>query len=109
MTTQAVFRALADPTRREILVMLSQQDMTIGEVSENFDMTRAAVKKHLRVLQDGQLISVQAQGRSRVNHLEPCALQSAGEWLDYFRQFWDDRFAALQQAIEAEKSTGESK
>jgi len=107
MTTQLVFRALADPTRREILVMLSQQDMTIAEVSDNFDMTRAAVKKHLTVLQDGQLISVRTQGRSRVNQLEPHALKAAGEWLEYFRQFWDDRFAALNMAIEADKSTGD--
>ncbi|MBX2805645.1 MAG: metalloregulator ArsR/SmtB family transcription factor [Hyphomicrobiales bacterium] len=104
MTTQAVFRALADPTRRDILVMLAREDMTIAEVSEHFDMTRAAVKKHLSVLQEGELISVRIEGRARVNHLEPHALILASEWLDSFRRFWDDRFADLHQAIEAEKS-----
>lgn len=106
MMAQPVFRALSDPTRRDILMMLAQQDMTIAEVSENFDMTRAAVKKHLTVLQEGDLISVRTRGRSRVNHLEPQALRSAAEWLDHFRRFWDDRFTALDQAIEAENAKG---
>ena len=68
---QGAFRALADPTRRDIVKLLSQRDMTIGEVSDCFAMTRAAVKKHLIVLEEGRLISVQPSGRERINRLVP--------------------------------------
>lgn len=94
------FRALADPTRRGILLFLSERDMSIGEVSERFDITRAAVKKHLTILEDGELISVRARGRERINHLEPDALKAVSDWLDYFNRFWDGRLAGLQQAVE---------
>ncbi|PCJ95084.1 MAG: transcriptional regulator [Hyphomicrobiales bacterium] len=99
---QGAFRALADPTRRQILMHLSQQDMTIAQVSERFDMTRGAVRKHLGILEEGHLISVQVQGRERVNRLEPSGMKSATKWLSYFSQFWDDKLGALGTAIEAE-------
>ena len=58
-----IFRVIADPTRREILALLSEGAMTVGDVAERFDMTRPAVAKHLKVLSDGGLISVEARGR----------------------------------------------
>lgn len=97
---QAAFRALADPSRRMILVHLSDKDMTIGEVAEQFDMTRAAVKKHLTVLEEGKLISVRAKGRERINRLEPAGLKPVSDWLGYFNQFWDERLSRLQDAID---------
>ncbi len=100
---QGAFRALADPTRRDILVFLSERDMTVGEVAACFDMTRAAVKKHLTVLEKGALISVQPRGRERINRLEPLGLKTVADWLSYFDQFWDARLAALQDAIEDEE------
>ena len=103
MSEQGAFRALADPTRRQILLDLSAQDMSIGEVSENFDMTRAAIKKHLVILEEGKLISVHTRGRERINRLEPVGMKSAFDWLNYFNRFWDDKFASLRTAIENEK------
>ena len=97
---QPTFRALADPTRRDILVMLREKDMTIAEVAENFEMTRAAVKKHLTVLSDGGLITVRAQGRERINTLNPLGMAPVLDWLTFFDGFWDDRLAALKSAIE---------
>ncbi len=101
-TQQDAFKALADPTRRMILMHLSSKDMTIGEVSDQFEMTRAAVKKHLNILENGELISVHKKGRERINHLETKGLKSAYEWLSYFDQFWDERLNALKNAIENE-------
>jgi DNA-binding transcriptional ArsR family regulator len=97
---QGAFRALADPTRRQILMHLGSSDMTIAEVSEQFDMTRGAVKKHLTILQEGNLISVHARGREKINRLEPEGLKAAADWLNYFNRFWDDKLSALQSAIE---------
>lgn len=97
---QPTFRALADPTRREILLLLKDRDLTIAEVAENFDMTRAAVKKHLTVLTAGGLISVRTQGRERINTINPDGMKPVIDWLTYFDAFWDDRLAALKSEIE---------
>ncbi len=101
---QDAFRALADPTRRDILTHLSRREMTIGEVAGHFTMTRAAVKKHLSVLQNGGLISVHPRGRERINRLEPQGIKTVSDWLSYFEQFWDTRLQALQEAVENEES-----
>ncbi|MEY8829019.1 ArsR/SmtB family transcription factor [Sedimentitalea sp. XS_ASV28] len=97
---QPCFRALADPTRRDIVMMLAQSDMTIGQLTDRFDMTRAAVKKHLTVLSDGGLITVRTRGRERINSLNPEGFAPVVNWLSYFDQFWDDRLASLKSAIE---------
>ena len=102
--THATFRALADPTRRDILRMLKDRDMTIAEVSANFDMTRAAVKKHLTLLSDGGLIIVRAKGRERINTLNPRGMVPVLDWLSYFDAFWDSRLATLKSAIEKDKT-----
>ena len=99
-SNQSLFRALADPTRRDILLMLRGADMTIAQVADNFDMTRAAVKKHLTVLSDGGLITVRAQGRERYNTLNPNAFAPIHDWLGFFDVFWDDRLSDLKTAIE---------
>ena len=101
---QPVFRALADPTRRDILLLLRTRDMTIAEVAENFDMTRAAVKKHLIILAEGGLIMMQRRGRETINLLDPMGMTPAVDWLEYFDRYWDGRLAALKSAIEKENS-----
>jgi DNA-binding transcriptional ArsR family regulator len=97
---QATFRALADPTRRHILSLLQAEPMTIGAVADRFDMTRPAIKKHLRVLEDGRLITVTPQGRERINRINPDGFAAVEIWLETFDRFWDDRLAALKSAIE---------
>ena len=97
---QCGFRALADPTRRSILQLLASRDMTITEVAENFEMTRAAVKKHLTILHEGDLISVHVEGRSRVNALNPQGIRRVFDWFRYFDAFWDDRLHKLKSEIE---------
>ena len=100
---QGAFRALADPSRRAILKLLSENEMTIGEVAGHFDMTRGAVKKHLTILEEGKLISVHPKGRERLNRLEPMTLKSVADWLRYFSDFWDEKLVKLQAAVEAEE------
>ena len=100
---QATFRALADPTRRDILQLLARSDMTIGQVAQAFPMTRAAVKKHLSVLEDGHLIAVEPRGRERINRLRPNALQPVLHWMNELDAAWDARLNALKSAIEKDK------
>ena len=97
---QPTFRALADPTRRAILLILARKEQTIGEVAEKFDMTRGAVKKHLTILEEGQLITVETRGRQRINRLNPDAIRPAFDWLSFFETFWDTRLSALKDAVE---------
>lgn len=98
---QSSFKALADPTRRSILMHLSTQDMTVQELTNHFDMTRAAVKKHLNILENGKLIKAQQQGRNRINSIDIAGLESVTEWLNYFDQFWDSRLDKLTDVINA--------
>lgn len=77
--------------------------MTIGEITDQFDMTRAAVKKHLTILEAGKLISVRSNGRERINTLEASGLQSVADWLGYFEHFWDQRLDKLKQAIKTQQ------
>ena len=97
---QLGFRALADTTRRDILKLLAGNDMTIAEVADNFDMTRAAVKKHLTILSDGGMITIRAQGRNRINALNPDGIKRVFDWFGFFDAFWDDRLTSLKDAIE---------
>jgi len=97
---QLGFRALADPTRRDILHLLAKSDMTIAEVSDNFQMTRAAVKKHLSILHEGELITVRPRGRTKVNALNAKGLKRVSNWLSYFDTFWDERLDKLKTEIE---------
>lgn len=100
---QPVFRALADPTRRAIIAMLSEGERPIADIAAKFEMTRPAVAKHLAILKEGGVIRVEKKGRERINRLDPSALKSAADWLNYFDKFWDDKLEKLKQAVE-EKS-----
>lgn len=97
---QMGFRALADPTRRSILQLLAKRDMTIAEVADNFEMTRAAVKKHLTILKEGDLIAVEVAGRARRNQLNPDGLKRLVDWFGFFDAFWDSKLETLKTEIE---------
>ena len=96
MSLQPAFRALSDPTRREILCLLSQGEMSVAQVS----VTRAAVKKHLNVLEQGALITVRREGRETLNALHPEGMAPVRDWLSFFDRFWGDRLGALKDSIE---------
>lgn len=105
--SQFAFRALADPTRRQILSHLAKSDMTIAEVAEHFPTSRGAIKKHLGILEEGKLISVHPRGRERVNRLEADALKPVSDWVNYFNQFWDEKLSNLQTAIKIHQNNSE--
>jgi DNA-binding transcriptional ArsR family regulator len=98
--SQDSFRALADPTRREILNILATGPKTIREVALHFDITRPAVKKHLSILQEGQLITVETRGRERINSLSDAGFRPVLDWLSFFDGYWNDRLASLKSTIE---------
>lgn len=97
---QTTFRALSDPTRRGILRILANNDQTIGEVANQFDVTRPAIKKHLSILEAADLIEVTAQGRERINHLKLDGFLPVIDWLSVFDTFWETRLTTLKSTIE---------
>jgi len=98
---QSSFRALGDPTRRQILMELGEEELTISEVVDKFDLTRTAVRKHLTILEEGNLITVTARGKERITRLNPKGLKSAADWFNYFDQYWDTALGSLKNAIES--------
>jgi DNA-binding transcriptional ArsR family regulator len=96
----AVFHALADPTRRAILRDVSRGEKTVSDVAKPFTLTLAAVSKHLNVLEAADLVARERRGSFQIVRLTPSSLQEAEEWLSYYRYFWSTRLDALAQRLE---------
>ncbi|GKY88242.1 ArsR/SmtB family transcription factor [Sinisalibacter aestuarii] len=97
-----VFAALADPTRRAILTMLLEDDMAVTDVAEPFEMSLAAVSKHLAILTRAGLISQEKRGRVKWCKLEPDALKDASVWMQAFGQFEELDLDAFERFLDAE-------
>jgi len=87
--------ALADPTRRTIVELLFERDLSAGELAARFETSRPAVSRHLRVLREQGLVQARADGRRRVYSLDPEPLAELDEWLTRYRGFWTNRLDAL--------------
>lgn len=94
-----VFDALADPTRRAILVRLAQGEATVGVLSRPFAISAPAISRHLKVLEEAELISNERSGKARVCRLRPQTLAKARDWLDFSRRFWGASLDRLDQHL----------
>jgi DNA-binding transcriptional ArsR family regulator len=101
----ATFAALADPTRRAILARLASGEASVRELTEPFSMTQAAVSKHLKVLERAGLISRARDAQRRPRRLEAAPLAEANEWLERYRQFWEDSYGRLDALLAEMKQT----
>ena len=102
----AVFAALADPTRRAIAERLAQGPASMTELAEPFDVTLPAIVKHLAVLEHAGLVEHEKDGRVRYFTLVPEQLDSVADWLQRYGEFWRERFDGLHQYLRAERATG---
>jgi DNA-binding transcriptional ArsR family regulator len=93
------FHAIADPTRRAILVLLAAQTMTAGAIADNFDVARPTISKHMQVLSECELISANHKGREIYYELKVDKMKDIDIWLAQFRQIWADRYNQLDQLI----------
>ena len=91
----ATFAALADPTRRAILARLASGEASVRELGEPFSMSQAAISKHLKVLERAGLISHGREAQRRPRRLEAAPLSEANEWLERYRQFWEESYGRL--------------
>lgn len=109
MTTDRLsttFAALADPTRRAILARLALGEATVTELAEPFDMSLPAISKHLKVLEQAGMIAQAREKQWRPRRLEPAALKEAANWLDYYRQFWEESFDRLEAYLKMLQAKG---
>ncbi|MCM3718079.1 ArsR/SmtB family transcription factor [Fictibacillus phosphorivorans] len=98
-----VFKAIADPTRREVLRLLSESERPISEIADHFDMSRTAVTKHLNILKEAELISGRKEGREKIYQLHPEPLTEVKQWLSYYERFWENKLSMLKHLVEDEK------
>jgi DNA-binding transcriptional ArsR family regulator len=105
-----VFQALADPTRRAILLLVASQSITAGAIASNFNTARPTVSKHLQILTECKLLEQQPYGREVYYHLNPQKIKEIADFIEPFRKFWDDRFnklEAIMKKIDKEAGPGD--
>lgn len=99
-----VFQAIADPTRRAILLLVASQSMTAGAIASNFDTARPTVSKHLQILTECELLLQQQNGREIHYHLNAKKMKAIADFIEPFRKMWDDRFNKLENIMKKYKT-----
>jgi DNA-binding transcriptional ArsR family regulator len=94
-----IFQAIADPTRRAIIALIAIQASTPNAIAENFDTSRQAVSKHLRILTECELVKQEYQGREIYYSLEIDKLKEVDQWLEQYREIWETKFNQLDQLL----------
>lgn len=96
-----VFQAIADPTRRTILLLLASQTMTAGAIAANFDVARPTVSNHIKILTECELLKQEQLGREIYYQLNPEKMKAVDNFLEPFRKMWDDRFNKLEAVMKS--------
>lgn len=99
-----VFQAIADPSRRAILLLLASQSMTAGAIASNFDSARPTISKHLQILTECKLLRQEFQGREIYYHCNPKPMKEIAIFLEPFIKMWDDRFNKLEHIMNSYKT-----
>jgi len=98
------FQVIADPSRRQILQLLTKDSLTINTIAENFEMSRPAVSKHIKILDNAGFISIQNIGRERYCILKQDGFNELQEWIDYFDNFWVSKLKKLETLLNQKSS-----
>ena len=98
--TLDAFQVIADPSRRQILQLLSKDNLTINRLAENFDMSRPAVSKHIKILYNAGFISIRDIGRERYCTLKQDGFNELQEWINYFDKFWNIKLKKLEMLLD---------
>jgi DNA-binding transcriptional ArsR family regulator len=99
-----VFQAIADPTRRAILLLVATQTMTAGAIASNFDTARPTVSKHLQILTECELLEHQQTGREIYYHINAKKMKEVADFIEPFRKMWDERFDKLEAIMKKYKN-----
>jgi DNA-binding transcriptional ArsR family regulator len=98
-----VFQAIADPTRRAILLLVASQALTAGAIAANFDTARPTVSKHLQILTECELLEQKQSGREIYYHINAKNMKQVADFIEPFRKMWDERFNKLETIMKAFK------
>jgi DNA-binding transcriptional ArsR family regulator len=98
-----VFQAIADPNRRAIIQLLSKQQLTLNKVAENFDVSRPAISKHIKILTECGLVIIRQQGRERYCRANFGKLKQVSDWAEQYRVFWTRKLDALEEFLAKEE------
>jgi DNA-binding transcriptional ArsR family regulator len=104
-----VFQAIADPTRREIINMLAHKSLNLNSVAENFDVSRPAISKHIKILQECGLLTIKQYGRERVCEAKLQSLNEVSDWVEKYKEFWETKLDALEVYLAELQSKNNSK
>ncbi|WP_409151756.1 ArsR/SmtB family transcription factor [Sphingobacterium sp. BS-2] len=99
-----VFQAIADPTRRAILLLVASKAMTAGAIASNFDTSRPTVSKHLQILTECELLTQEHNGREIYYHTNPKKMKDVADFIEPFRQIWEERFDSLEAVMKNHNS-----
>ena len=99
MLRRDVFQAIADPTRRAIIQMIAHESLNLNSVAENFDVSRPAISKHIKILTECGLIIIKQQGRERYCEAQLHKLQQVSDWIEQYRVFWNKKLDALEDYL----------
>src|SRR4051812_40175793 len=94
-----IFQAIADPTRRAIIILIASQAMTPNAIADNFNTTRQSISKHLRILTECELVKQEQQGREIYYSLEIQKMKEIDKWIEQFRKLWETRFNQLDKVL----------
>lgn len=98
-TRRDVFQAIADPSRRQIIGMISGQALNLNAIADSFKMTRQAVSLHVKILEECGLIMIRQQGRERFCEARLEKLAEVSDWVEQYKQFWTDQFQSLDKFL----------
>lgn len=98
-TRRDVFQAIADPTRREIINLISRQSLNLNSIAENFDVSRQAISLHIKILTECGLISIKKQGRERYCEAKLEKLKEVSAWVENYKTFWNTKLDALEKFL----------
>lgn len=104
-----VFQAIADPTRRAIITLLALQAMTPSAIAENFNSSRQTISKHIQILSECELLRQEQNGREIYYHLNPKKMKVIADFIEPFRNMWDDRFNKLEAVMKKYRTTRDKK
>ena len=99
-----VFQAIADPTRRAILLLVASQSLTAGAIASNFDTARPTVSKHLQILTECELVKQEQNGREIYYHINAKKMKEIADFIEPFRQMWNDRFNKIESIMKKYKT-----
>ncbi|MEO1484274.1 MAG: metalloregulator ArsR/SmtB family transcription factor [Bacteroidota bacterium] len=104
-----VFQAIADPLRRDMITLLAQESLTINQVADQFEVSRPAVSKHLKILEECGIISITNQGRERYCTIQPKQLIPAFLWIDQYKSLWEEKLDNFENYINQLKNERNAK